>query len=103
VREIEGVVTGAFDGTYEETVRGVIHKDGIVEFHGVMTFTGAAADCGTGSVSVELEGKAVSGAPFAEGRLRVIDQGSNTVTVHAIGSFRQFATFFTYEGQFHCD
>lgn len=102
-RQIDGVVTGTFVGTYVETVRGVVHKDGTVEFHGVMTFTGVAGDCGVGTVQIELEGKAISGAPSAEGRLRVIDQGSNTVKIHGIGTFRQFATFFTYAGQFHCD
>jgi hypothetical protein len=103
VRHTEGTLTGAFDGTYEQTVRGVIHKDGIVTFHGVMTFTGQAADCGTGTVDVEFEGKAIAGVPVAEGRLRTIDQGTNTLKVHVIGAFDEFATFFTYEGEFHCD
>ena len=51
------------------------------------------------------EGKAIAGAPVAEGLLRTIDDGTNTNTikVHVIGSFSEFATFFTYDGQFHCD
>jgi hypothetical protein len=103
VRHTEGTLTGAFDGTYDQTVRGVIHKDGIVTFHGVMTFTGQAADCGTGTVDVEFEGKAIAGVPVAEGRLRTIDLGTNTLKAHVIGTFDEFATFFTYEGAFHCD
>jgi hypothetical protein len=102
-REIEGAVTGTFDGTYEEIARGVIHKDGTLEFRGFMTFTGVAGDCGVGTVLIELEGRGVAGAPSAEGRLRVIDQGGNTVKVHGEATFHQLGAFFTYEGQFHCD
>jgi hypothetical protein len=102
-RQASGTIAGAFDGIYDQTVRGVIHQDGIVTFHGVMHFTGAAADCGIGTVTLEFEGKAIAGAPVAEGLLRTIDDGTNTVKVHVIGSFSEFATFFTYDGQFHCD
>jgi hypothetical protein len=103
VRETDGVVTGAFDGTFQQVVRGVIHKDGFVTFHGFMTFTGVAGDCGAGTVTLEFEGKAIAGVPVAAGRLRTIDDGANTVDVHVIGTFEEFATFFTYEGRFHCD
>src|SRR5919108_762038 len=86
-RSASGTISGAFDGIYEEMVRGVIHKDGIVTFHGIMHFTGAAADCGVGSVTLEFEGKAVAGIPVSEGRLRTVDDGSSTVSVHVIGTF----------------
>jgi hypothetical protein len=102
-RHTMGVVTGAFDGTYVEDVRGVIHKDGLVTFHGFMTFTGIAGDCGVGTVYVELEGRAIAGVGIAEGRLRTVDEGAATVKVHAMGAFEQLATTFTYAGQFHCD
>jgi hypothetical protein len=69
-REAAGTISGAFDGVYDQTVRGVIHKDGIVTFHGIMHFTGVAGDCGTGTVTLEFEGKAVAGVPVADGRLR---------------------------------
>jgi hypothetical protein len=103
VRESSGTISGAFDGVYDETVRGVIHKDGIVTFHGVMHFSGAAADCGTGTVTLEFQGKAIAGVPVSDGQLRTIDEGDSTVPVHVIGSFTEFATSFTYEGDFHCD
>ena len=103
VRESSGTISGAFDGIYDETVRGVIHKDGIVTFHGLMHFTGAAADCGTGTVTLDFEGKAIAGIPVSDGRLRTIDQGESNVPVHVIGTFSEFATFFTYQGEFHCD
>ena len=103
VREAAGPIAGAFDGVYDETVRGVIHKDGIVTFHGLMHFTGAAGDCGTGTITLEFEGKAIAGTGISEGRLRTIDDGAATVDVHVIGTFQEFATFFTYAGRFHCD
>jgi hypothetical protein len=102
-RSASGTISGAFDGIYEETVRGVIHKDGIVTFHGLMHFTGAAADCGVGTVTLEFEGKAVAGLPVSEGRLRTIDEGGSNVPVHVIGTFSETATIFTYDGEFHCD
>jgi hypothetical protein len=102
-RSASGTISGAFDGIYDETVRGVIHQDGIVTFHGLMHFTGVAGDCGAGTVTLEFEGKAIAGAPVSVGDLRTIDEGSSTLKVHVIGSFDEFATFFTYEGEFHCD
>jgi hypothetical protein len=103
IRSSAGTISGAFDGVYDETVRGVIHKDGIVTFHGIMHFTGAAAGCGVGNVTLEFEGKAIAGVPVSDGRLRTIDEGGSDVPVHVVGTFSEFATFFTYEGQFHCD
>jgi hypothetical protein len=102
-RSASGTISGAFDGVYDEHVRGVIHQDGIVTFHGLMHFTGAAGECGVGTVTLEFEGKAIAGAPVSHGELRTIDEGSSTVKVHVLGSFDEFATFFTYEGEFHCD
>jgi hypothetical protein len=103
VRESSGTISGTFDGVYNETVRGVIHKDGIVTFHGVMHFFGAASDCGTGPVTLEFQGKAIAGIPVSDGQLRTIDEGGSNVPVHVNGSFTEFATSFTYEGEFHCD
>ena len=102
VRETDGVVTGAFDGTFQQVVRGVIHKDGFVTFHGFMTFTGVAGDCGAGTITLEVEGRGFA-AGVIEGRLRTIDQASNTIDVHVIGTFQETLTAITYEGQFHCD
>ena len=84
-------------------MRGVVHKDGIVTFHGLMHFTGAAGDCGVGPVTLEFQGKAIAGLPVSEGQLRTIQEGDSTVPVHVIGSFTELATSFTYEGEFHCD
>jgi hypothetical protein len=104
VRQANGTLSGAFDGIYAETVRGVIHKDGIVTFHGLMTFTGVAGDCGAGTVLLEFEGKAIAGLPVSEGRLRTIDHGDGTtVPVHVVGTFTETATTFAYAGTFHCD
>ena len=102
-RSASGTINGAFDGVYDETVRGVIHKDGIVTFHGIMHFTGAAANCGVGTVTLEFQGKAIAGAPVSNGQLRTIDEGAATLKVHVIGTFSEFAAFFTYDGEFHCD
>src|SRR5436305_2708516 len=66
-RSASGTISGAFDGIYDEHVRGVIHSDGIVTFHGLMHFTGAAGDCGVGTVTLEFEGKAIAGAPVSHG------------------------------------
>jgi hypothetical protein len=103
-RQNGGVLVGTFDGEFEQFLRGVIHKDGTVTFHGTMIFTGIAGDCGAGTVTLELEGKGAAGAlPVTEGRMRTIGQSTSTVPVHVIGTFRQVGTAFAYEGQFHCD
>lgn len=98
-----GVLGGTFDGDFEQFLRGVIHKDGMVTFHGTMVFTGVVGDCGVGTITLELEGKGVAGAPITEGRMRTIDQGTDTVKVHVIGTFSQVGATFTYAGQFDCD
>ena len=103
-RQNGGVLVGTFDGEFEQFLRGVIHKDGTVTFHGTMIFTGVAGDCGTGTVVLEMEGKGLAGpAPVTEGRMRTKDQSASTVPVHVIGTFRQVGPAFVYEGQFHCD
>jgi hypothetical protein len=68
-----------------------------------MVVAGLAGDCGAGVTTLELEGRAVAGVGISEGRLRTIDDASNTVPVHVIGTFQEAATLLTYEGQFHCD
>jgi hypothetical protein len=103
VRQTSGTVEGAFDGTYTLVVRGVIHKTGLVTFHGTMVVTGLAGDCGAGTTTLELEGRAVAGVGISEGRLRTIDDAANTVPVHVIGTFEEAATLLTYQGEFHCD
>jgi hypothetical protein len=102
-RQNEGVLGGAFDGSFTQDLRGVIHKDGRVTFHGFMVFVGVAGSCGAGTVYIELEGTGIAGAPVTEGRMRTIDQAGSTVPVHVIGTFTQGANVFTYQGTFHCD
>lgn len=101
-RHTDGVLTGFFDGAYDLTVRGVVHHGEFVTFHGLMTFTGAAADCGVGTIVLEFEGKALPGLPISEGRMRTIDSAENTIDVHVVGTFQQTATVFSYDGDFHC-
>jgi hypothetical protein len=102
-RQNGGFLVGTFDGEFEQFLRGVIHKDGTVTFHGTMIFTGVAGDCGTGTITLEMEGKGAAGVvPVTEGRMRTIDQSTNTVDVHVIGTFSQVGTAFSYEGQFNC-
>jgi hypothetical protein len=101
-RTLEGALTGTLTGTFVEHVRGVIHKSGSVTFHGVMTFTGSVAGCGSGTVVLGVNGRGVAGAPTTEGRLRTIAHSRSTLDVHGVGTFQQVGPSLTYEARLQC-
>jgi hypothetical protein len=102
-RTLEGVVTGTLQGAFVDHVRGVIHKSGLITFHGTMTFTGAVAGCGSGTLTVGLTGTGTAGAPVTTTALHVIEHGRNTLPVHGIGTVHQVGASFTYHIRFHCE
>ena len=102
VRELTGTVTGTLNGTFAEQVRGVIHPSGLVTFHGVMTFDGAVAGCGSGTVTIGLSGLGVTGAPVTVAAIRVIDQASSTLGVKGVGTVTQDGPLLSYEVRYHC-
>jgi hypothetical protein len=102
VRQVEGVVEGAVEGTFVQTVTGVVHKSGLVTFHGTMTFTGTVEGCGEGTFTVGVTGRAQSGLPTADATFRVINQAANTLAVRGTGTLRQVGPAFTYEVAYTC-
>jgi hypothetical protein len=101
-RDLAGTVTGALDGTFVEHVRGVIHKSGLVTFEGTMTFTGAVAGCGSGTITLGVSGQGVAGAPVTESSVHVLDAATNTLTVHGVGTVSQAGPSLTYEVHYQC-
>jgi hypothetical protein len=102
VRQLEGSLTGTIDGTFVETVTGVVHKSGRVTFRGTLTFTGTVADCGEGTFTVGVTGRAQSGLPTADATFRVINQAANTLGITGTGTLSQVGTALTYEVAYIC-
>jgi hypothetical protein len=102
IRQLAGTVEGAIEGTFVETVTGVVHKSGMVTFHGTMTFTGTVQGCGEGTFTVGVTGRAQSGVPTGEGTFRAIDQASNTLPITGTGTLQQTGPSIDYEVRYTC-
>lgn len=102
VRQIHGTVHGAIEGTFEETVTGVVHDSGLVTFHGTMTFTGTVADCGDGTFKVGVTGRAEAGVPTAEATFRAINQAENTLPITGTGTLQQTGPNIEYDVRYTC-
>jgi hypothetical protein len=102
VRQVEGSVDGAIEGTFVQTVTGVVHKSGLVTFHGTMTFTGTVDGCGDGTFMVGVTGRAQAGIPTADAKFRVINQATNTLGVTGTGTLHQVGPDLTYEVAYTC-
>ena len=98
----QGLMTGTFTGTWIEHFRVVFHATGRTSFHSFVTFTGAVAGCGTGTVPFVVEGQGEG--PVTEGHLGTVNTSENTADVHAELSFRAFVPTGTiaYSGTYHC-
>lgn len=102
-RRLEGVLSGTLEGQFVEEVRGVVHRDGQVNFHGTLVFTGTVAECGEGVVHARLSGKGTAGqAPQTEATFSVVDQPSNTVAATGGGEVVQDGPFLDYQIQYVC-
>lgn len=102
-RIIEGVLTGALEGTFVEHARGVVHRNGLVTFQATFEFEGTVAGCGTGTLTAALSGRGQAGAePVTEANFRVINQASNTLKVAGTGTMHQVGPFITYEVKYVC-
>jgi hypothetical protein len=97
-----GVVSGTLTGTYVEHFEYVVHPGGNTSFRSMMTFTGAIAGCGSGTVPFALEGRG-DGA-FTEGTQTAVGGAENTLGVQA--DLRFLATLATgtiaYSGAYGC-
>lgn len=102
VRTVEGVVEGAINGTFVETVTGVVHKSGLVTFHGTMTFEGVVSGCGQGTFMVGVTGRAQAGVPTADASFRVVGQPTDTLAITGTGSLRQVGAQLSYDVRYHC-
>ena len=101
-RRLEGVMTGALQGTFVEEVRGVVHRNGVVNFHGTLTFTGEVAGCGTGTITGRLQGRGQGNPPLTDATITVVNQAANTVAVTGRGTVAQTGPFLSYEIQYSC-
>lgn len=104
-RVLQGIVTGSLEGTFEQNVSGMVHKNGHVVFRGTMTFTGIVADCGEGTINLGVSGRGhipVPGFPVTEASIRVINQSANTVNVTGTGIVSQEGPQLTYNIQYVC-
>lgn len=98
-RVLEGTLTGTLEGTFREEVRGVVHRNGRVTFHGTLTFEGTAEGCGAVTVTARLSGRGQAGdAPVTEGTFALV--GQQDATGH--GTVMQAGPLMTYEVQYIC-
>ena len=102
VRHLTAAVQGAVEGTFEQTVTGVVHTSGLVTFRGTMTFTGAVEGCGTGTFTVGVTGRAQAGTPTADATFRVINQAANTLAITGTGTLHQVGPNITYDVRYTC-
>lgn len=99
-RRLEGFMNGALEGTFVEVVRGVVHDNGEVTFHGTLDFTGTVAECGSGVVNARLSGKGTAGAnPQTTARFTSVDESS---TASGTGVVVQDGPFLSYDVQYQC-
>lgn len=102
-RRIQGTVTGTFQGTFTEEVRGVVHGNGEVHFQGTGVFEGTLEACGSGVLHVRLEGRGQAGAaPVTVATLTVVDEASNTLPATGTATLHQDGVDLTYEVEFTC-
>lgn len=102
VRTVEGTVDGAIVGTFAETVTGVVHKSGLVTFHGTMTFDGTVDGCGDGTFTVGVSGRAQAGVPTADATFRAIGHQTNTLSITGTGTLQQVGPHITYDVRYSC-
>jgi len=102
-RTLEGVLSGALEGTFAESVRGVIHGNGLITFQGTLEFAGTLAGCGEGTLTASFSGTGVAGAPTTDAFLRIINQSAGTIAAAGTGTQHQTGPNITYELRYVCD
>jgi hypothetical protein len=80
-----GTISGTFTGAYTEVGEAIGHPGGTQNFHSFITFTGTAADCGTGTVRFQVDG--MGAGPLLHGTITTVDQSDDTAVIHAQLSF----------------
>lgn len=102
VRTVEGTVEGPITGTFVETVTGVVHKSGLVTFHGMMIFKGSVDGCGAGTFTVGVTGRAQAGVPTADATFRSIARGRQDLAITGTGTLRQVGPELRYDVRYRC-
>ena len=106
VRRITGQVSGDFTGIWTQEVRGVVHPNGEVTFHGIWSFTGQVGTCGEGTIAGQLAGRGTTGPPplfpVTTAQARMTAQPANTVGIVGQGVVTQQGPFVTYTLQYRC-
>lgn len=102
-RVLEGVMTGALEGTFREEVRGVVHRNGRVTFHGTLWFEGTAEGCGTGTVVARLAGRGTAGAaPITDATFTLVQRPSGTIAAAGHGTVHQEGPLLSYQVRYVC-
>ena len=104
-RILRGTVSGTLDGTFEQNVSGMVHKNGRVVFRGTMSFAGTLEDCDEGTINLAVSGRGhipTPGFPITEASVRVINQPANTIDATGTGTVFQEGPQLTYEIQYVC-
>jgi hypothetical protein len=93
--------TGTFTGTHVFDGSVEIYKDGSVSFHGIATFTGTVAGCGTGTVVFEVDGAADPSKTITRDHLQTLS-GKGTLPLHASLDFTGALPTLSYTGTYDC-
>lgn len=102
-RVIHGEMSGPLTGSFTETVRGVIHRDGTVTFQGTMTFSGTLEGCGAGTLVGRLAGRGEAGpSPVTDATIALVNQQSATIDAAGQGRVHQDGALLTYEVTYVC-
>jgi hypothetical protein len=93
--------TGTFTGThvFDGTVE--IFKDGSLSFHGIVTFTGTVAGCGTGTVVFEVDGAADASGTLTRDHQQTLSTKGG-LPIHASLDFTGVIPTATYTGTYAC-
>jgi hypothetical protein len=106
VRRITGQVFGDLTGIWSQEVRGVVHPNGEVTFHGTWEFSGQVGTCGVGTISGQLTGRGTAGQPpdFPQTIAQATSTGTQPGTIAIVGQgvITQQGFFVFYDIQYQC-
>ena len=97
-------VDGPLDGTFEQTVTGVVRTDrNFVTFHGTLEFTGKIDGCGDEehTVILGINGRGEASPPVTEAKVRVIG-ASDGLHITGQGTVSQDVFALAYDVEYRC-
>lgn len=105
-RELDGVIEGTLDGTFEERATGTVHRTGRITFRAELVFTGEIEGCGDETHTLVLklagQGQSTDVGPVTEASVRVVGDERNTIDATGQGTVYQDGTDLTYDLQYRC-